>query len=300
MLKDNPLVFLHIQRCGGTTLTNLLDLHFRNDQILKANLLHGEQGRILGISGHTGTPFELDDGVANYRLIAGHSNFGDLDAILTNPVYVTMLRDPIQRVVSLYRYWKSHRLDYIEKHGLRGPLLAKRLSLEELVQSDEPEALYNVHNGMARQLVNHLIAPIDLSDEEWLKRAGENLDRFTFVGISELYDLSVNLLCESLGWSPVTRLDTANTYAQTFGSPEQFEAIPDEVLTPQTAAVIIERNWIDLQLYQRALRRLGRRFGQSTSAATPDARAAGRQPPLLLKKIARRLTRILTDYVHPA
>lgn len=149
MQQDGPLVFIHIPRSGGSTLTNLLDLHFANDQILKANLLHGEQGRILGIAGHTGEHFELDHPLSRYRLITGHSNFGDVDAIVKAPVYMTMLRDPLQRVVSLYRYWKSHRLDYCEKYELRGPLLAHRLSLDEFVRSDEPEALYNVHNGMA-------------------------------------------------------------------------------------------------------------------------------------------------------
>lgn len=298
-LRGKTLVFVHLQRCGGSTLNNLLDLHFHNREILRAHLLHRESDQVKGIAGHTGAPLVLGRDVSGYRLITGHNNLTDVQALAANPVFITFLRHPVDRVVSLYDYWRSHTAEYAEKHGLQGPLLARRLSLAEFVESEEPEARYNVGNGMARQLLGGLVAPIDLPDSELLLLAGDKLERFSFVGITEMFDLSAALLCYVLQWNLPDEIEDANRFEQNIRESHEFEPVAKEPPSGATLARLIEKNRVDLELYRR-----GRALLQVTSLAALRELMASPGPrkgegPVLPKKIARRLRRHLTDYLHP-
>lgn len=298
-IRGKTLVFVHLQRCGGSTLNNLLDLHFGNREILKAHLLHREGGQVKGITGHTGMPLVLERDISSYRLITGHNNLTDVQAIAADPVFITFLRHPVDRVVSLYDYWRSHTARYAQEHHLQGPLLARRLTLAEFVESDEPEARYNVNNGMARQLVGGLVAPIDLPDTELLLLAGDKLAKFSFVGITEWFDLSVALLCHALRWTPPDEIEDANRFEQNIRESDEFEPAARETPSGTTLARLTEKNRVDTELYRRACAML-----QESALATLHDQVESRGPrggdgPVLCKKIARRLRQRLTDYLHP-
>ncbi len=114
----NTIVFLHIARCGGSTVKNMLDLYFANSRILKASLLHFEGNRVEGIAAGSDTPVSFSIATAHYHCVSGHSNLDDLLEIFPEADYIAMLRDPVERVVSLYNYWRSHTRAFVEKEGL--------------------------------------------------------------------------------------------------------------------------------------------------------------------------------------
>lgn len=298
-LDHRTLVFVHIARSGGTTLTNLLDTHFANDRILKAHLVHKEGDQVKGIAGHSGRATTEPGDLAKYRLITGHINFGDLDGIVADPVYITMLRDPVERVVSLYSYWRSHKAEYIDKHDLRGPRLAKDLSLRDFIDSDLPEARHNVNNGMARQLLGGLVAPIDLPDADFLRLARDRLNRFAFVGFTELFDLSIDLLCYTLGWEPPAETEDANRFEQNVLDSAIFEPIERQRPAEETVARILEHNRVDRALYRSALGTFQRRCRAMNRELARDPASVRGRKPVVLKRIARRLNCALTNYVHP-
>jgi len=86
------IVFLHIPKTGGTTLSKLIEKMYNTYLIW-----HQSEGDFRSLS-----PEERE----HYRIIIGHTNLGmKLHEYVTQPcAYVTILRDPIERILSLYYY----------------------------------------------------------------------------------------------------------------------------------------------------------------------------------------------------
>jgi len=297
------IVFLHIARCGGSTLKNMLDLYFANSRILRASLLHREGNRVEGIAAGSATPVSFNADMERYHCVSGHSNLDDLLTIFPEADYIAMLRDPVKRVVSLYNYWRSHTQSFVEKEKLAGPALARSLSLEEFIESDETVVRFAVRNGMARQLFRGLTSRFEGREEDLLAESIEKIDRFAFVGLTDMFDLSIWLLCETFGWAYPDNLQDANRPTQNLQSTEIFEAVDQ---TPPPAAVqtrIRELNAIDCALYQHTVQRFGEAcfatLGNQREPFRSGRKGSKGKPPLLLKRVANRLIRVLTDYTHP-
>ncbi len=84
---------------------------------------------------------------------------------------------------------------------MRRPALARSLSLERFIESDEPVVRFAVRNGMARQLFRGLTSEFEGRQEELLAESIERINRFAFVGLTDMFDFSIWLLCETFGWA---------------------------------------------------------------------------------------------------
>jgi hypothetical protein len=272
--KNRTLVFLHIQKCAGNTLIGLLESHFKPNDILKGHLLHGKALQIRR------PPRE-------YRLIAGHNTYDDIAAMPIDPVYITMLRDPIKRVVSLYYFWRSHRSEYVEKHDLRGPRLAKKLSFAEFIESDEPQAQFNVNNGQARQFMNGLRGPVGLSEQKFLDKAQRRLAECAFVGITEQFDQSVELLCYILGWTVPGKMQRLNTSRINEQDDPRYEPVDREPISKELMCRLAERNRVDSELYRFGAHLFRHKFNTMNEELASGAGSVGTRRPLFRYRIRR-------------
>lgn len=100
-LVDRPLVFVHLPKCGGTALHALLlsiaeHHHISRNEFCDDLMLP----RILFEHKNSYAP------VSHCRVVVGHVASGLADGYDERfaPAYVTVLRDPIERVLSLYNY----------------------------------------------------------------------------------------------------------------------------------------------------------------------------------------------------
>jgi hypothetical protein len=103
LLPERPiLLFLHLPRTGGSTINRMLKYTFGHRAIFHADLLaaHGGEG---GLAAALAQGERMDQGAA---LITGH--FGVAHPLVLHmprPVaFAAVMRDPIERIVSLYDY----------------------------------------------------------------------------------------------------------------------------------------------------------------------------------------------------
>lgn len=198
-----------------------------------------------------------EDVRAGYTFVLGHVGYG-LHAFLPQPVtYATILREPIERIVSYYYY-----ILRMPNHFLHEP--ARQMGLKGFACS---EASAKLGNGQTKYL-----AELDgqVATRETLERVKENLQqRFSVVGLIEAFDKSLLLLRRATGWG----IPCYSRENVTHDRPRMSE-IPQDALD-----AIAEHNAIDVELYAWGKDRFQRdveKAGLSLRAEVAALRAANR------------------------
>lgn len=194
-----PVAFVHITKTAGGTLHQLGVAQYREDQVVRLS----EDAR--------DHPGQLADPDVRRRLdtaqfVSGHMPV-DAEAWIGRPVQLlTMLRDPVERIVSHY-YWMR---DLAKRRNPARDQVRSGATLADYVRSP---ALADVDNGQVRQLAGGMAygaMPVDraVTDED-IVRAVTTLDRVV-VGIQGRFDESVDRICERLGWVVPERYKNRN------------------------------------------------------------------------------------------
>jgi hypothetical protein len=219
------LAFTHVAKTGGMALRDVARANLGSDAVvdLDATAWGPPSSWEQGLGQYRRYYESLStDHRATVRCFLGHTAPLVIPAVRDRPIRAfCMLRDPVERVASLYLYgrWRADRL------GVRLPatsvLGAMRRrgweTLKDVYRSvddgiGEPggsleEPLWALFNGQARQLMMETVdpfempftaAPNDLTD--YRSRAFELLDRRYVVGTQERFSQSVRLFAESFGW----------------------------------------------------------------------------------------------------
>jgi hypothetical protein len=231
---DDQFFFLHIPKTAGTSFTSILDTYFAQDQICPATYI----GDFLALP---------EDSRLNYRLYRGHIDYTLRDYLPKPPIYITMLRHPIQRVISDIR-----QVERLPEHHLYE--LYHSIDLLTFVHHEAaaPE-MRNLHTQMIAPNTTQRASehhPVRVHDVE---RAKEHLDSFEFFGLTERFDDSVALLNYTFGWRPTRQSVMLNT------APKEAAKKP---LPQNVIDSIIELNQYDLQVYEYACQRFEKRYRQ--------------------------------------
>lgn len=121
-LSLSKIIFNHVPKAGGTSLIYFFYDLFGTDLCFRHALRNGETGE------HSPPiqkmkPSELE----KFRFICGHFDFGNHTRFKSNSMYLGVMRDPFERVMSDYFFNKGQgRKDLME--------LANTLTLEEYIQ----------------------------------------------------------------------------------------------------------------------------------------------------------------------
>src|SRR5918912_423372 len=240
--EERALLFLHIPKAGGTTLHSVIERQFAPAVTFRITGMTPAQS----IREFINLPAERRYRI---RLLMWHMPYG-LHRYLSVPAtYITMLRDPIDRVVS--HYYFVRRSPGVAYHR---EVAASRMSLDDFVRE---RAAINANNDQTRLLsgvkkVNKKLwgegqgVNEEACDVDILEIAKANIrDHFTLVGLAESFDESLLLLRKRLGWRNVYYVKRNVTK----GRPAKRE-VPRE-----TISLIEKHNELDMALYEFARQR---------------------------------------------
>jgi hypothetical protein len=221
--RNRCVIFLHLPKTGGVTLRRTLKWKYAP--------------RMLNFETLTKPAESLGDVPLSERrdarVLTGHLHYGVHDYIPQRCDYITLMREPIARVVSYYYYILEH-----PKHWRHGELVRSGMSLEEFARVS-PER--GIENDQTRMLSGKGAGELDagsLSRKD-LDQAKRNLESFLVVGLTERFDESFTMISRALGWK-LPLYVTANV--STRPKPTSEMAIES----------IRERNQLDLELYDFA------------------------------------------------
>ena len=215
-MSDPLLIFLHIGKAAGQTLEAIMRRQYAPHEI-------------AAYSGRFGvTPHFSEEELGRARVVMGHIPFGIHRAIPRPSNYTTLLREPVPRVISLYRYIVSTPAHHLHT-------AVRELDLLSFVTS-EIDAM-EVDNGQTRQLAGDMEAVPDRSS---LRAAQTNLrESFATVGVVERFDETVFLMSRRFGWAwPFYRRRNVTSHS-----------MPNSPSTPDAVAAIRDRNRLDAELY---------------------------------------------------
>ncbi|SRR6266545_19635 len=215
-MKSKQLIFIHIPKAAGQTINSIVARQYPRRQILHM------EGRL----GKTQVPSVEDASQA--KIFLGHLHYGFHEHLQGASTYVTVVREPVSRVLSLYRYIATNPQHHLHEQVMQGHLtdfVSGQIDAEE------------VENGQTRQIAGVTEGTPDASS---LARAKQNLQvDFAVVGVVERFDESIILFKRRLGWR-------VPFYVRKNVTPKLLaEEAPDEALE-----IIRRRNTLDAELYR--------------------------------------------------
>jgi hypothetical protein len=216
--RADHVIFIHIPKAAGRTMISIAARQYSRHELLQ----------IKGGIGKTRRPSA--ERATQAKLVMGHVHYGFHRFLPGTSSYMTMLRNPVDRVLSLYRYIIS-----TPQHSLHNRLANVGLLDFASGSADAEE----IENGQTRQ-----IAGVTRGDptSESLAVAKRNLaERFVAVGIVERFDESVILFKRRLRWKMPYYVPKNVT-----------ERVLVEEPSGEAIEVIESRNTLDAELYQHA------------------------------------------------
>lgn len=227
-----PALFLHIQKTAGTSVQEMARRQYGNDQVLS----HADY-IALGV-----------EGCRDKAFVSGHFGIEFARQLIDGRYSFTFLRDPYQRLFSLYRYCRSRTdiegdlYEAARKHDVEGFL---RASLD----SDQVSHVWNnqvwqLSYGFGSSILDDQVGDIkSYNPDHLLELAKANLAIFDRVGLVETFDEDIRKIFSDLGRAKV-EIQQSNVTEITVS---EFE------VSDRLGQLMDECTVLDRALYQYAL-----------------------------------------------
>ncbi|KYQ92747.1 putative cell number regulator [Tieghemostelium lacteum] len=225
LLLPYPHIFIHIPKTGGSSLGSIVKRNYNKGHFQhhwahpKVDVLK-DIVKLDGIFGH------IKYGLHFYFEKENNTRVPVLESNLNKYSYMTMLREPVDRVISHYYYHRQNRKD-------PGHALAMKNSLKEWLAAS-PAA----NNDQARMICGF---GYDFNGNNITEELAEHHLRYTYkyVGLTERFPESIVMLSHYTGYQSI-RYTKINSGRQRVSVSEIPQDIIDEIK---------ERNQIDIKLY---------------------------------------------------
>lgn len=252
---EDVMYFCHIPKTAGMTFRTIVEDYFSCKEVCPATL----NAHITKIP-----QAQLE----TYRLFRGHLVFVDLPGMLPqrNFVNVTMLRDPIARVISHYEYIRRTPGD--PHHEAVSDMTLEEFS-QKLTVGKVGKNIQTFYIAKTQKFNLEKLSP-----QEVLEIAKEGLDRYAFVGILERFQDSLFLLSYIFGWKPILNQRKENASA----NKTTYDNLPQS-----TIDCLRESSLLDIELYEYAQEIFNQRFDQMCASLQEKYGDRSMQTPEILR-----------------
>ncbi|WP_185151571.1 sulfotransferase family 2 domain-containing protein [Peribacillus simplex] len=205
--NDDLLIFLHIQKTAGSSLRTFVKKQYEEGETWFGRTLEDLKD------------IEKD----KYQCLGGHFPYGIHENFSRPYSYFTMLREPIDRVISYYSFIQNK-----ETHGKHDRSVG--MDLKSFMKTFDSKT----ENFQTRRITG---------GKPNLEKAKEHLLRdFSFVGLTERFEESLYLMKKEYQW-PTFSYKNRNITKTRLDKSE----IPEKI-----TSYIAERNELDIELYRFA------------------------------------------------
>jgi hypothetical protein len=191
------VIFLHIPKAAGSTMRKIITREYSKYSSESVYLFDGSN---------------LESSIEKFRklpkkdrnrikILKGHMSYGYHDYFDNKCEYFTLLRDPIDRVISDFYYILEQ-----PSHSRYEKVKKGKMSLYDYLRSKMSVAMAN---AQTRLIAGYLSGvgdvkkkdlPFGKCTEDTLNKAEENLKDFSVVGLTERFDETLILLMNAFGW----------------------------------------------------------------------------------------------------
>jgi hypothetical protein len=249
------IVFIHLQKTGGTSLRVMLERQFPADR----------RCPVLWDKLHLLSVAEL----GQYDFFAGHFDRSSLRFIPRDDIKtVALFREPRARLISFYRFLRSHPVgdEFAGDHLIR---LASEATAEEFFERPELRHYSAVNN--------HYLVALSSSfswfDQNRTSMSREKLSQLlhdaklqirslTAIGITEQFEQSVALICKSLDVTPTPSIEAVHVTDKLPEMDSRFRQVGTVTMTPRLASAIEDLIAYDDELYRFAKREFEQRLSE--------------------------------------
>ena len=219
--SEESVIFLHLPKTAGTTVNRLIEWEYRLSEMYSIDpvLFEWSAAHLRKLP---------PERLRKIRMFKGHMLFG-LHEVLPQPAtYITVLRDPVDRVISAFYFMRSYKL-----HPLYWKLRREKWTLEDFVR-----------NSQRDNVQSKIVAGADYNapcTRGIMEQAKHNLRHyFGVVGLSERLEESLALMKIRFGW----KLGSYSSFNVTRSRPKKRD------LPKPTLDLIHEKNAFDIELYE--------------------------------------------------
>lgn len=217
---DEAIIFLHLPKTAGTTVNRLIEWEYPLSEMYSIDpvLFRWSAAHLYRLS---------PERLKRIRMFKGHMTYGLHEALPQPATYITVLRDPVDRVISAFYFMRSYKF-----HPLYWKMRRENWSLEDFVRNSQRD------NVQCKIVAGALYE--EPCTREIAETAKDNLrNRFAVVGLSARLEESLALMKLRFGW----KLSSYSSFNVTRSRPKKRD-LPDSTLD-----LIHQRNGFDIELY---------------------------------------------------
>lgn len=233
--RPQRVLFDHLPKCAGTTIGMYLLLHYPQQLVFRTNGADPSESIKQFQSLSQGARYR-------YHLIIGHGANELLDYIHPDTITLTVLRDPVDRIISHYFYVKQKK-----EHYLHDWVVSSDVQLEEYVAAEHSTEL---RNWYTTHFTGLSIEEAEREPEESIRRAAQVIStRYRMIGFQD--DLP----------GLMSRLRDVARLHRPFDNKVRYETskrIGLQEVPEKVRKAISEVNFLDVKLYALLRANMGR------------------------------------------